>query len=67
MAISEWELWAVASKLIEQHGDGAYAFAVERLNAIVLVGDEAGLTTWSSIIDRMAQLQDEVGLTQSRQ
>lgn len=67
MAISEWELWAVAAKLIEQHGRAANGLAAERLNAMVLADDKAGRATWRGIMNRMAQLQDESGPAHSKQ
>lgn len=58
--ISDRELWACASHVLQQHGDRAPVFVAERIGALALVGDEAGVATWKAIavrMDRLSQME----------
>lgn len=55
--LTEWELWAVAAKVIEQHGDTARAHAEERQRALEAAGDTGGVNAWSAVLARIEQLQ----------
>ncbi len=59
------ELWAVADETMRQHGEQAPLFVGERIGALVLEGDAAGVAAWRTIAVRMAQVTD--GTTSSRQ
>ena len=50
------ELWAVASHTIERHGRDAPLFVAERIGALAMAGDAAGIEVWREIAGRMAQL-----------
>ena len=57
--LSEWELWAVAHETLRLHGEQAPAFVAERIEALMLAGDAAGVATWGAIATRMARLSDQ--------
>ena len=59
--LTEWELWAVATQTLRQHGEQAPLFVAERIGALVLAGDSAGVATWGAIAARMAQLVNNSG------
>ena len=62
--ISEWELWAVAVKLVEQHGDDAHAHALGRQRELEVKGDTGGVNAWTAIAARIRALQERPrGLT----
>lgn len=52
----EQERWAEAATVQRLHGDRAPVFVAERLGAMVLAGDMAGLRRWKEIAFRLAQL-----------
>ena len=54
--LSDWELWAVANKLIEQRGDQAPAFAATRIEELARAGDRDGVAAWEAISTRVGQL-----------
>lgn len=54
--LSDWELWAVASATIEQHGDEAPVFVASQIGALAMAGDPAGVSAWQEIARRMVQL-----------
>jgi hypothetical protein len=54
--LSEWELWAVANETMRQHGEQAPLFVAERVGALALAGDAAGVATWKAVATRVAQL-----------
>jgi hypothetical protein len=54
--LSDWELWACANQLVDQHGRGAITEAGERILAMVAEGDQDGHATWLAILSRMNQL-----------
>lgn len=55
--LSDWELWAVASHVLRQHKDEAPLFVAERIGALALAGDAAGVGTWKEIARRLVQLE----------
>jgi hypothetical protein len=57
--ISEWELWACANMIDQQHKDSAPDVIAEPVNTLTLEGDDAGATTWRAIAERYAQLLDK--------
>ena len=58
--LSEWELWAVAQQVIEQRGDGAGAFADERISRLGAAGNERGVAVWTAVAARIGELQAQV-------
>jgi len=54
--LSDWELWAAAAAVEKAHGEGAHVFVAERIGALALAGDVAGIETWKAIAWRMEQL-----------
>ncbi len=50
------ERWAEALAVERQHGAGGAAFITERIGALALAGDEAGLERWKAIASRYDQL-----------
>ena len=54
--IAERELWACANEVLRQHGARSAAFIAERVTALALAGDHAGVATWRAIAARMDQL-----------
>ena len=57
--LTEWELWAVADTVIRQHGEGVEYFVAERIGALALAGDQAGVAAWRQIAQRVARLTAE--------
>ena len=60
-AISEAELWACASEVIKQHGEEAPVHIAERIGALVLECDVAGVRTWRSIAAKVDELRSGQG------
>ena len=56
--LSDEELWAVARKVIEQHGPEARRRAVERQRELLDAEDWPGAETWSNILTRIRLLED---------
>ncbi|RYD45602.1 MAG: hypothetical protein EOP63_00600 [Sphingomonadales bacterium] len=57
MALSdEQHLWACAVAIERQHGARAPVFVAERIGALALAGDTAGIARWRAIAARMDQL-----------
>ena len=52
--LTDWELWAVANAVLQQHGEGAPRFVAERLAAVA--ADRAGVATWLEVGRRIGQL-----------
>jgi hypothetical protein len=52
----EQHLWAYALAIERQHGTRAQIFIAERIGALALAGDAAGIERWKAIAARMAQL-----------
>ena len=42
--------------VLKQHGERAPIFVAERIGALALAGDEAGVATWKAIAARIDQL-----------
>ncbi|WP_152616661.1 DUF6961 family protein [Sphingomonas sp. ERG5] len=51
------ERWAEALAVERQHGDRAPAFIAERIAALALAGDIAGVARWKDIAARIDQLR----------
>jgi hypothetical protein len=54
--LSDWELWAAANMVLKQHGQRAPVFVAERIGALALDGDMAGVETWKAIARRIVDL-----------
>ena len=52
----EQHLWACALAIERQHGARAPVFVAERIGALALAGDAAGVARWTAIAARMNQL-----------
>ncbi len=52
----EQHLWACALAIEKQHGDRAPVFVAERIGALALAGDAAGIERWKAIAARMERL-----------
>lgn len=50
------EIWACAVHVARTHGDAAPKFIAERIGALSLAGDNAGVQTWKAIAARFDQL-----------
>lgn len=61
--MSERELWACALLVEREYGDGADAHIAERVTALALVGDAAGVERWRAIADKLDQLRDGGSIT----
>jgi len=61
MPITEWERWAVAHRVLEQHGERAIDHCAERAKALALAGDEHGVALWVDIAGRIDQLRGPSG------
>ena len=66
MAISEQELWACASLVLEQRGERADEHIAQRIATLAERGDEAGVNIWRAIADRVDQLRDVQGTGKAR-
>jgi hypothetical protein len=42
-------IWACALEVQRQHGDAAPGFVAERIGALVIAGDTAGVDRWKAI------------------
>ena len=54
--IMDWELWAVATRVVRDHGTGAAEFALDRARGLE-AGGEAGAGAWERILERIGELQ----------
>ncbi|MBE1529822.1 acid phosphatase family membrane protein YuiD [Sphingopyxis sp. OAS728] len=52
----EQHLWACAVAIERLHGARAPTFVAERIGALALAGDAAGIARWKAIAARMARL-----------
>ena len=52
----EKERWAEATTIMRQHGDGAPAWIAERIGALALTGDEAGVQRFREIAGKVDQV-----------
>lgn len=50
-------IWACALAVEKRHGDGAPLFVAERIGALALAGDEAGVAIWKAIAVRLDALR----------
>jgi hypothetical protein len=55
---SDQERWAEALAIERQHGDQAPVFIAERIGALVLVGDAAGVERFRQIAARLDELRN---------
>lgn len=64
MITPERELWACALLVEREHGDNAAIYIAERIAALALEDDAAGVARWKAIAEKLAQLwTDEAPLT----
>ncbi len=56
MALSEWELWACANKMIEQHGADAPIHAAMKADDMLERGDIDGHSVWMQIMHRIDEM-----------
>ena len=54
--MTDWELWACAHKLREQHGNDAHIFAGMRCDELMEQGDMQGYGVWCQILTRISIL-----------
>lgn len=54
--LTDWELWAVAAKVIEAEGDDVGEFLVDRVEALTEAGDDEGVMTWLAVAERVQQM-----------
>ena len=52
----ERELWACALQVEREHGDNAALWIAERIGALALEGDAAGVARWKAIAEKLALL-----------
>jgi hypothetical protein len=52
----EQERWAEATMVLRQHGGNAGMFVAERIGALAVEGDVAGIQRWQQIAARLQQL-----------
>lgn len=50
-------IWACALAVEKQHGEEAPLFVAERIGALALAGDEAGVAIWKAIAVRLDALR----------
>jgi hypothetical protein len=56
MMTSERELWACALLVERELGDNAAVYVAERIGALALEGDAAGVARWKAIAEKLALL-----------
>jgi hypothetical protein len=56
MMTPEQERWAEAAMVQRLHGDGAQAHLAERIDDLLLKGDQAGVERWGEVGARVAEL-----------
>ena len=54
--LTEWELWAIASKVLEAEGDDVGDFLLKRVRTLSHSGEKQGVTNWLAIAERVQQL-----------
>jgi hypothetical protein len=59
--ISDWELWARASQVLQQHADRTDEHIASRVAELALAGDEEGVSAWKAIALRVDTLRDSLG------
>ncbi len=57
MPLSDWELWACASTVLQAHGEQVASYVAEQIGARALNCDADGIRTWQEIAKRIEQLQ----------
>lgn len=62
--VPDWELWACASTVLRQHGELTPMFVAERIGALALAGDVAGIATWKAIAARIQQIMQAERIVQ---
>ena len=65
LSISDHEIWACALHIMKLHGDDAPVYIAERIGALALAGDIAGVATWQRIAGRVHQLRSPSDVKQS--
>ncbi len=56
MITPERELWACALAIEKQHGNQAAVWIADRIGALALDGDAAGVARWKAIAEKLALL-----------
>jgi len=56
MTLTEWELWACANKMIQQHALDAPIHAAMKADALLERGDLEGAQHWRLIVHRIIEL-----------
>lgn len=56
MITPEQELWACALHIERLHGENASSFIAERIQALTLAADMAGVERWQAIADKLDQV-----------
>jgi hypothetical protein len=54
--LTEWELWACAQRMVDDHGADAPIYAAMRADKLLEHGDQEGCSTWVLIMRRAEQL-----------
>lgn len=54
----EWQLWVFAEAILSEHGVMAPLFIVDRIGALTLAGDEAGVANWRGIARKVRLLRE---------
>jgi hypothetical protein len=57
--VTDRELCACALELVKQHGDAVPKHIAERIGALALAADVAGIEAWKGIVARVDQLRAE--------
>jgi hypothetical protein len=55
--LSDWELWAVANRLVVDHRENAALEAARRIDAMLDAGDLDGRDVWRAVLRRIEALQ----------
>lgn len=58
-AIATWELWMVASMLVQVRGDGAEAHAEAQLAEAQAREDDAGEIVWSGVLTQLGRVREQ--------
>lgn len=59
--LSDWELWAVANRLMQEHGDTAAGVASLKATEMEAQGDERGKAVWMAVAERINRLNSPDG------
>lgn len=54
--VADRELWACANEVLRRHVDRAPVFVPERIGALALAGDLAGVEAWKAIASKMDRI-----------